>query len=525
MLFLWRIIRMALHHPVRLMHRPRTSTITAIAVAAIFLVGAFVRLSVPALTDVSAFIVNRADCGLFVAMAHEIAGNGYIIPAIIPHYTDGGIPFAYPPLSFYLLAFFAGLTGLEYQTAVTILPPILAVLSLPLFYVLTRALGLTRAQQLLSLSLFAVASIAFREHTISTGLAEVTGLLAMVTLAVVLVSRRQFGRIQGVVIVGAALALCAMSSPGSAYGGVVLFGVFTLRDLLTHRDRMSGVVVNAAGAGLVGLLVSSWYWLPVIAAHGPDVFLTSFAGQHSWWWYTTKLVDVTRFTDSNLGVVLCALVLFGVAHEVMRRQFWLLAWLLSQLVIPREGEWLAAVPACILAGIGVAWMLDGLGKAYPWIRSMAPVAPVAPVASVAVVLVVVLTVGAWHATGDTRTLAGKMKYAPKDYAEVMREASQTLPVDAKVVLMNRRDDWTPHLLRRDVLNMWYGTEWSPDERAEVRYFNRRLKDQCEGDHQCAADMALEVFGYGDVYLLTDTGTDTAPAFIPPEGLTVPGVDK
>ena len=41
--------------------------------------------------------------GLFLAMAEAVAENGYTLPARIPGYTPGGIPFPYPPLAFYLL--------------------------------------------------------------------------------------------------------------------------------------------------------------------------------------------------------------------------------------------------------------------------------------------------------------------------------------------------------------------------------------------------------------------------------------
>ena len=36
-------------------------------------------------------------------MAEAVAENGYTLPARIPGYTPGGIPFPYPPLAFYLL--------------------------------------------------------------------------------------------------------------------------------------------------------------------------------------------------------------------------------------------------------------------------------------------------------------------------------------------------------------------------------------------------------------------------------------
>ncbi|MFC6962724.1 hypothetical protein ACFQL7_07540 [Halocatena marina] len=42
--------------------------------------------------------------GLFLAMADQIQATGYHFPTTIPHYTLGGVPFAYPPLQFFVVA-------------------------------------------------------------------------------------------------------------------------------------------------------------------------------------------------------------------------------------------------------------------------------------------------------------------------------------------------------------------------------------------------------------------------------------
>lgn len=41
--------------------------------------------------------------GLFLMMGEEIVAHGYTLPAEIPHYTAGGIPFSYPPLMLFVV--------------------------------------------------------------------------------------------------------------------------------------------------------------------------------------------------------------------------------------------------------------------------------------------------------------------------------------------------------------------------------------------------------------------------------------
>ncbi|MGM0591286.1 MAG: glycosyltransferase family 39 protein, partial [Halobacteriota archaeon] len=42
--------------------------------------------------------------GLYAEIAGEILANGYAPPVRVPGYTANGVPFAYPPLQFYVFA-------------------------------------------------------------------------------------------------------------------------------------------------------------------------------------------------------------------------------------------------------------------------------------------------------------------------------------------------------------------------------------------------------------------------------------
>ena len=94
--------------------------------------------------------------GLFLEFANQIAKNKYLLPHTIPFYTDGGIPFAYPPLPFYFEAILVYGIGLPKFLVVNILPPIIACLTIPSFYLLTRVYGLKIWSRLFALLAFAI---------------------------------------------------------------------------------------------------------------------------------------------------------------------------------------------------------------------------------------------------------------------------------------------------------------------------------------------------------------------------------
>jgi len=60
--------------------------------------------------------------GLYLEFARQIFQNYYLLPETIPHYTQGGLPFAYPPLPFYIESFFVFNLGLPEFLVVNFLP-------------------------------------------------------------------------------------------------------------------------------------------------------------------------------------------------------------------------------------------------------------------------------------------------------------------------------------------------------------------------------------------------------------------
>ena len=71
---------------------------------------------------------------LFPHMAEVLIENGYRRPETVPFYTEGGIPFAYPPLMFYVMAVLIDL-GIDPYQLIRLLPGIAITLALiPYFY-------------------------------------------------------------------------------------------------------------------------------------------------------------------------------------------------------------------------------------------------------------------------------------------------------------------------------------------------------------------------------------------------------
>ncbi|MEA5386240.1 hypothetical protein VB779_03390 [Haloarculaceae archaeon H-GB11] len=82
--------------------------------------------TLPGFVAVTAYLVTNPypayGAGLYAQIAGEILGNGYVPPTEIPGYTTDGVPFAYPPLQFYLFAVLLDI-GVTPVTVARFLPP------------------------------------------------------------------------------------------------------------------------------------------------------------------------------------------------------------------------------------------------------------------------------------------------------------------------------------------------------------------------------------------------------------------
>ena len=78
----------------------------------IFLVGLLVRIFPLIMMEFPTEVPYNGG-GLYYHFSETILENNFAYPRIIPYYTDNGIPFAYPPLLFYLIAIVAKFTPLS----------------------------------------------------------------------------------------------------------------------------------------------------------------------------------------------------------------------------------------------------------------------------------------------------------------------------------------------------------------------------------------------------------------------------
>lgn len=133
------------------------------------LFGAVVRLWEPYNCEVS---VN--DGGMFYVMVKDLLKANFALPAYIS-YNSANIPFAYPPLAFYLTAFLSQITGIDPLHFFRWLPALLSILTIPAFYLCARAVLESEILAGVAAISFAMLPRAFNALIMGGGLTRATG--------------------------------------------------------------------------------------------------------------------------------------------------------------------------------------------------------------------------------------------------------------------------------------------------------------------------------------------------------------
>jgi hypothetical protein len=235
---------------------------TAVCVAAVALAGLVVRAIPVALAD---FPVN--DGGLFVAMTRGIEDAGWGLPVSIS-WNGSELPFAYPPLGFYLSGGISSMFGVDLTDVFRWLPLVASALVVPAVFLLGRELLRSDLGALVAALAYALAPASYVWLVQGGGVTRSPGmLLAVLTIWQVVRLVRDPGR-RTAIVVGVLAGLTALVHPGAA-----IFAAVSAVLIWIFEGRTAGAL-RAGGVSVVIALLIAAPWLAItISRHGLDALL------------------------------------------------------------------------------------------------------------------------------------------------------------------------------------------------------------------------------------------------------------
>jgi len=394
--------------------------------------------------------------GLFYQMSIEIIKNGFLLPVSIPYYYPGGLPFAYPPLPFYIQAIIIKLFSPDIYFTINALPPFFSVLSLFGFFFLAQKVINNKVGVIAAVFTFSIIPIAFTEQIEAMGLAESMGTLFLILYTYTLLWARDKKQKYLWVIPGIFLGLCIMSSPGSIYASIlisILFLGISIANFLAHKDVkfLTGCLL----VGIAGLIVSLPYWYTVISHHGLGIFINAFTAQN------TKLFNRFPLFAHDLYFIKASpfwniLFLFGLLSALIKRHYSLILFSIVLMLIPRE-VWIMSIPASLLIGVGIVYLLDLL-RLIPKINNN--YLKVAVIWTMIIFFVIDSSFNLLYLIDNDSYDISTVQI--NDLINVNK--SNLIPYDQYVIVVGNWGlvEWSPAIMQRIVINNPFGLEWLPD---------------------------------------------------------------
>lgn len=396
------------------------------------------------------FAIN--DGGMFAVMVDDLKANGFALPKFTT-YNHLDIPYAYPPLGFYLGALASVIFGWDATQVVRWAPAFFASLSIPAFYFLSLQLLKNKYHAAVSTFCFALMPRALWWFVMGGGLTRSPGQFFMLLTLALVIRLYEEKRRSDIFLAGIFGGLAVMSHPEAA---VHTFVSAIFLWLMLSRTRAA--FVHSILVGVVVGIVSAPWWASVISYHGITPLLSGAATGSKFAAVFNLLFFV--FTEEPYATVIAALGLIGIAHRLLRRDYLLPLWMAIPFFIEgRSAAGPAAIPLAMLAALGLVEVI--LPALQPSPAKDAEVSSTERNVFIYLILYLIFSTSQFGLQLSNATL-----YPPDE--EAMRWVRENTPDDSRFVVLTGTTsvscdsvmEWFPAISGRKSLFTVQGTEWT-----------------------------------------------------------------
>jgi len=295
------------------------------------------------------------DGGFFFQMVEDLIDNGFRLPKYTT-YNQANIPFAYPPLAFYLTGWLHYYFGIPKLTLFQYLPVIVSVFTIPAFYYLTNGFLEDKFYRALATFFFAMIPRSFEWFVMGGGITRSFGYIFAI-LAIYFYMKVFASNYKKAYILLASVfsSLTILSHPVSS-----LFLAFSIILLFIYsKPTKINIQKNLIMAIVVILLTSPW-WITIITNHGVSPFIGAGSSGHANWFEIKNIITQNYgYENSYFLTIVSVLALLGAFSGSNKNSIKLTVLLiLGYIVIPRGGVDFLTVYLALLATIGFGDILQ-----------------------------------------------------------------------------------------------------------------------------------------------------------------------
>lgn len=424
--------------------------------------------------------------GLFVIMSEGLAEAGFRLPHSVPFYGPGGIPYAYPPVGFYVMAFFTSILHVPVFDYLRFAPALFLWLSLIPLYLSTHEMTHSRPAAVVAAFVVACSPRIFMIQGTTAGVVRgLAFLFAMWGVYFFLSAKKSKRMYLHAVICGIFLGLTALTHLSYAEFAVLFVIAFWLLHIKSRRTW--GITLSAGGTAV--LTVTPWV-LTMVQRYGWEVF-THASETHG----ATSFLQVIRepgripgwFENALLPLAespfLVGLIALGLAFALFSAHRIAALWFLLILVIMSESDRYLITSGAVLSGGLIGALADSLNQRTEN-RSRLRI-------SHAFLAICVLGIYAAGWIGITKSNAPSINAASLDLAAFVQ--SNTAQDDTYLIIAGADEaEWFPYLLRRDPVIASWGGEWVGSYNQHLSWVYEVMRCRDQGEWTCLEQMLGEL---------------------------------
>jgi hypothetical protein len=318
-------------------------------------VGLLIRLALPL---ASSFPLN--DGGLFYVMIRDLQAMHYSLP-VFTTYNQAHIPFAYPPMAFYITGLIGDLTRIPLLDLIRLLPALVSAACIPVFYLLAKEFMPSRPLASIAAFLFALTPRLYEWQIMGGGITRSFGFFF--ALLTIYSARKLYLTHSARSLLWASVwaAMTILTHP-EAIPHVVL----ALLLIYLFTDRSTKGFLLSISVAVIAILISAPWWITVLSNHGfaPLLAAASTGGVNNVGWFLRPLfIFQFDFTGEPYLRFIAVFGLIGLFYHLGQRAFFLPTWMvLHYLIEPRSGSLYMMIPLILLASFGLELIFSAFQK-------------------------------------------------------------------------------------------------------------------------------------------------------------------
>ncbi|HEX7567933.1 MAG TPA: glycosyltransferase family 39 protein, partial [Anaerolineaceae bacterium] len=290
------------------------------------------------------------DGGLFYTMTSDLQAANYALPEVTS-YNHLNIPYAYPPLPFYLVAFLLSITGLSLLEIIRWLPVVFSVLTIPAFFLLAQALLEDSFKAALATLIFALLPRAYEWVIMGGGVTRSPAGLFLILMVWGAFHLFRSGGWKYYLVTIFSGALIILTHPERALHAAAAAAILWL-----YFGRSRSGVKRAVIVAICILALTAPWWITALGHYGWQPFMLAFQSGGERWLFWSPLL-LLNFTDESIALI-ALLAVVGFAACLIQKKTFLPVWLvLIFFVDPRSAPHVVGVQTSLLAALGLTEVL------------------------------------------------------------------------------------------------------------------------------------------------------------------------